>query len=131
MKPSIRGPVAPDSNNRKSPCRSGPSSLCSFEDCDDALAAGGADADHAAALAVFVQLLGEAGDDTAAGRREGVGGGQRAAVDVELLTVDLAQRFVAAELLPAEVRVLPGLQRAQHLRGEGLVDLVVVEVLQF
>ena len=27
--------------------------------------------------------------------------------------------------------VLPGLQRAEHLRGEGLVDLVVVEVLQF
>ena len=40
------------------------------------------------------------------------------------------ERFVAAELLLAEVRVLPGLQRAQHLRGEGLVDLVEVEVLQ-
>ena len=38
--------------------------------------------------------------------------------------------LLAAELLGAEALVLPGLQRAEHLRGEGLVDLVVVEVLQ-
>ncbi len=33
-------------------------------------------------------------------------------------------------LLLAELRVLPGAQRAEDLRGEGLVDLVVVEVAE-
>jgi hypothetical protein len=37
---------------------------------------------------------------------------------------------VQAEPGPAEVLVLPGLQGGQHGGGEGLVDLVVVEVLQ-
>ena len=44
--------------------------------------------------------------------------------------VDRAERGVEAELLLAEVRVLPGLQRGEHRGGEGLVDLVEVEVLQ-
>ena len=70
------------------------------------------------------------GDDPPAGRGERVAGGERAAVDVELGAVDRAERLVAAELLLAERRVLPGLQRAEHLRGEGLVDLVVVEVAE-
>ena len=35
-----------------------------------------------------------------------------------------------AEALLAEHRVLPGLEGREHLRGEGLVDLVEVEVLQ-
>ena len=38
--------------------------------------------------------------------------------------------FVAAEAVAAEGRVLPGLQRAEHLGGEGLVDLVEVEVAE-
>ena len=50
---------------------------------------------------------------------------------VELGAID---RRPAAASLPRYVlairRVFPGLQRAQHLRGEGLVDLVEVEVLQ-
>ena len=44
--------------------------------------------------------------------------------------VDRAQRGVEAEALLAEHRVLPRLQRGEHLRGERLVDLVEVEVLQ-
>ena len=47
-----------------------------------------------------------------------------------LAAVDRAQRRLEAEPLAAEHRVLPGLQRAQHLRGERLVDLVEVEVLE-
>ena len=41
-----------------------------------------------------------------------------------------AERLVEPEALLAEHRVLPGLERRQHLRGERLVDLVEVEVLQ-
>jgi hypothetical protein len=56
-----------------------------------------------------VQLLGEAGDDPAAGRGEGVGGGERAAVDVEPGAVDRAQRRLPSQLLLAEAGVLPGI----------------------
>ena len=41
-----------------------------------------------------------------------------------------AERLLASEPLAAEGLVLPGLQRAEHLGREGLVDLVEVEVLQ-
>ena len=54
----------------------------------------------------------------------------RAALDVELRAVDGAQRRGETEPVAAELRRLPGFQRAQHLRREGLVDLVEVEVLQ-
>src|SRR6201996_5502426 len=101
-------------------------SFRALEDRDDALAAGGADRDHAASLSVFVQLFGEAGDNPPAGRRERVRGGERAAVDVQLRPVDRAEGRVAAELRLAEVGVFPGLQRAEDLGGKGLVDLVVV-----
>ena len=59
-----------------------------LENGHHALAARGADADHAAALAALVQRLGQAGDDAPAGGGERVAGGQRAAVDVELGAVD-------------------------------------------
>src|SRR6202789_3888974 len=101
-------------------------SFRALEDRDDALAAGGADRDHAASFSVFVQLFGEAGDDPPAGRRERVRGGERAAVDVQLRAVDRAERFVPSQLLLAEAGVFPGLQRAADLGGEGVVDLVVV-----
>ena len=54
---------------------------------------------------------------------------------LEPLTLSLARSMapsgcVAAEILLAVGRVLEGLERGQHLRGERLVDLVEVEVLQ-
>ena len=49
---------------------------------------------------------------------------------LSLAAVDRAQRRVEAEALLAEHRVLPRLERREHLRGERLVDLVEVEVLQ-
>src|SRR3546814_1070683 len=52
------------------------------------------------------------------------------AVDVELRRVDPAQRRVQAEAGLAVILALPRPQRAQHLGGEGFVDLVQVEVLQ-
>ncbi len=51
-------------------------------------------------------------------------------LDVELVAVDRAERLVEAEPLLAEDRVLPGGERAEHLRRERLVDLVEVEVLK-
>ena len=80
--------------------------------------------------AVLRQQLGEVAHDARAGRRERMAEGDARAPDVQLGAVDGAQRLVAAEHLLAVVGILPGLQRRQHLRGEGLVDLVEVEVLQ-
>ena len=84
----------------------------------------------ALAGARLVQHLRQLGHDPAAGRGERVPGRQRRAVDVELRAVDRAQRGVEPELALAERRVLPRLQRREHGRGERLVDLVEVEVLQ-
>src|SRR5690606_20675920 len=92
-----------------------------FEDGGDAHAAGGADADQGAAAALFLQQLGGGGDDAGAGGGEGMAEGERTADDVELLPVDRSQRRVEAEFFLAEDRILPGLERAQHLRREGLV----------
>ena len=61
----------------------------------------------------------ERGDDPPAGGGERVPGGERGAVDVELGAVDRAEPVL-----------LPRGERGQHLRGERLVDLVEVEVLQ-
>ncbi len=47
-----------------------------------------------------------------------------------LSRVDRAERRVQPKALLAECGVLPGRERAEHLGGEGLVDLVEVEVLQ-
>ena len=78
------------------------------------------------------QQLGEVAEDARAGRRERMARTARLEpLHVELGTVDRAERRIAAEEHLAVVRVLPGLQRRQHLRGERLVDLVEVEVLQF
>ena len=69
-------------------------------------------------------------NDAAAGGGERVAGGERGSVDVELGAVDGAQRAVQPEAFLAVLLGLPGLQMAQHHRGECLMDLVEVEVLQ-
>ena len=69
-------------------------------------------------------------DDARAGRRERVADRDRAALDVQLRTVDRAERLGEAEPFAAELLRLPGLQRAEHLRGKSLVDLVEIEVLE-
>ena len=82
------------------------------------------------ALTPLGEQLGERGHDPSAGRRERVPGGQRRAVDVELVAADRPERAVEPELVLAELRRLPRRQRREDLRRERLVDLVVVEVLQ-
>src|SRR4051812_3118530 len=69
------------------------------------------------------RALGGAAEGAPAGRGERVAGGERAAVDVEPLGVDRAERLVAAEALATEDRVRPRLERAQDLGRERLVDL--------
>ena len=65
-------------------CRIEIGSCSLLQDRDDALAAGGADRDHATAGALLVQRLRQRGDDPPAGRGEGMTRGQRPAVDVQL-----------------------------------------------
>src|SRR5690606_15813604 len=101
-----------------------------LDDGAHAHAAGGADRHQRAALALLLEQLGGRGDDAGAGGGEGMAERQRGAVDVELRRVDGAERRVEAEPLAAEGFRLPGAQRAQHLGGKGLVDLVEIEVLQ-
>src|SRR5262245_53053702 len=101
-----------------------------FQDGGDAHAARGADGDEPAAAAALGEDLGERRDDARAGRGERVADRDRAAAHVEPRAVDRAERLREPEPLAAELRRLPGLQRAQHLRSERLVDLVEVEVLE-
>src|SRR5690606_40341901 len=99
-----------------------------LEDRRDALAARGADGDQAAAGALLLEELREGRHEASARGREGMPRRERAAVDVELRAVDRAERRVKAEALLAEGRVLPRLEGREDLGGEGLVDLVEVEV---
>ena len=101
-----------------------------LEDRDHAHAAGGADRDQGAAGAAFGQELGCGGDDARAGGGEGVAEGEAGTHHVELGRIDAAHRLLAAEAVATIGRALPGAQGAQHLRGEGFVDLVEIEVLQ-
>ena len=52
------------------------------------------------------------------------------ALHIHLAAIDRAERLREPEPLAAELRRLPRLERAQHLRFERLVDFVEVEVLQ-
>src|SRR5262249_57808080 len=54
----------------------------------------------------------------------------RPAVDVELLRVELAHRTIQAEVLAAVLVLVPRRQTAEDLRGERLVDLPAVEVVE-
>src|ERR671910_2565055 len=101
-----------------------------FHDRRHPHAAGGADRDQPAAGATLGEQLAERRDDARAGRRERMADRDRTALDVELRAVDGAEGAGEPEPLAAEFLRLPGLERAEHLRGEGLVDLVEVEVLQ-
>src|SRR5262249_29885097 len=104
-------------------CRAG------IEDGGDSHAAGGTNGDQAAAGALLRQELRERRNDSRAGGRERVTDGHAAALDVELRSIDRAERAVAPEPLAAELLRLPRLERDERLRGERLVDLVEVEVL--
>src|SRR2546422_11525245 len=104
--------------------------VSALEDRRDSHPACSADRDQPAARAAVGELLREPGDDARAGGAERMADGDAAALRVHLAAVDRAQRLRAFEASTAVLLRFPGLQRAEHLRGEGLVDLVDVEVLQ-
>src|SRR6478735_3755452 len=133
--PERRTPGAVSGSGSPAPDPTGPTATSALQDGDDALPAGGADRDQRPAprtggLSLLREQLGRDGDDPPAGRGEGVRGRRRRTVEVEPPAVDRAERCREAEPLLAEHRVLPRRERGQHLRGERLVDLVVVEVLE-
>src|SRR3954471_19885 len=101
-----------------------------LQDRNDALPTGSADGDEAAPATGLLELLGQRSHDAPTGGGEGVSGCQRGAVDVQLAAVDGAEGLVEAEARLAEVWILPRLERCEHGRGESLVNLIEVEVLQ-
>ena len=102
-----------------------------FHDCGNAHAAGGADRRSGRDRRCSASSLARLPDDARAGRRERMPDRDATSpCTLSLARSMRAERRVPAELRLAVVRILPGLQRAQHLRGERFVDLVEVEVLQ-
>src|SRR5207249_5332864 len=101
-----------------------------LEDRRDSHSAGCADRNEPPARAAVGELLREPGDDARAGGAERMADSDAAALRVHLAAVDRAQRLRALEPGAAVLLRFPGLQRAEHLRREGFVDLVDVEVLQ-
>src|SRR2546426_1534217 len=101
-----------------------------FEDRRDSHPSCSADRNEPAARAAVGELLREPGDDARAGGAERMADGDAAALRVHLPAIDRAQRLRELEASTAVLLGFPGLQRAEHLRGEGFVDLVDVEVLQ-
>src|SRR5690606_20051844 len=53
-----------------------------------------------------------------------------AAVDVELLDIEFAQRAVETEFVAAVRFVFPSFDATEHLRGESFVDLPGVDVIE-
>src|SRR5581483_5618912 len=101
-----------------------------LDDGGDPEATGCADGDQAAPAPILIQDFRRTGDDASTGRRERMAAREAAALDVESAPIDRAERRVEPQLVLAVLAIFPGLQRAQHLRGEGFVDLVEIEILQ-
>src|SRR5258708_5359552 len=53
-----------------------------------------------------------------------------AAVDIESLLIQRTERALETKFLAAVLLVLPRREAAEHLRGEGFVDLPVIEIVQ-
>src|SRR5581483_4891717 len=95
-----------------------------------AQAAADADRGHAALAFRALEDVQQVQHDARAGSADRMAERDRAAVDVELLGVEPAHGAVQPELLAAVALVLPRGEAAEHLRGEGLVDLPGVEVVR-
>src|SRR5215831_12841208 len=98
--------------------------LLALEQRHGAEATVGADAhDGAAALTHGHELLDRLRQDARAGRTEGMAERNRAAVRIDPVHRQLARVEIHARLVATEFRALERGDVAQHLRGEGLVDL--------
>src|SRR3984893_17309078 len=96
----------------------------------DAHAAGRANRNQAAFCLIRAQNLGERGNDTGAGGGKRMTDRKAAAFDVQFGPIDGAESGRQTQLLAAEIGIVPRLERAEHLTGESLMNLVEVEVLQ-
>src|SRR4029077_9605271 len=77
-----------------------------------------------------VQGIDEMQHDAAAAGADRMAGADDAAVDVEAVARDTAGGAGGTQRVAGELVVLPGGEAAQHLRGEGLVDLPKLNVGQ-
>src|SRR5437764_643646 len=100
--------------------------LESFDQHRAAEAAADADRCHAALASGAFQCLQQMQHDARARRTDRVAERDRAAIDVELALVELAQRAVEPELFTAVLVILPRREATEDLRGERLVDFPVV-----
>ena len=76
------------------------------------------------------RIFRERGDDARAGRSERMADREAASLHIESGSINGAESARQLQLVAAENRVGPGLECAQHLSGESLVNLVEVEVLE-
>src|SRR3546814_5950569 len=90
------------------------SDVCSS---DLAETAGRAKRDQTSATIVLVNDLGQRREETATGRGERMARSEAATLDVHLGAINRTERRIEAELVLAERRIFPGLQRAQHQIG--------------
>src|SRR6185437_5154877 len=87
-----------------------------------ALAAADADCRDAAAAATTLQDAEEVEQDACTRGGNRMSQRDRAAVDVEPVRVDAAERARQTQLVAAECIILPRAQTGDHLRGERFVD---------
>src|SRR5690606_30265526 len=103
-----------------------------FQDSDYALPTRRAYRNQPAlALTRHTEQLGQAGNNASTGGGKLMAGCQRTTLDVEFGPINGAQRRLQPQPRFTVLRILPGLEGTEHLGGEGFMDFVVIEVLQF
>src|SRR5256885_7798279 len=101
-----------------------------FDQHRAAEAAADADRRHAALLPGALQCFQQMQHDARARGTDRVAERDGAAVDVQPVLIELAERAIEAKLLAAVLLVFPGGEAAEHLCRERLVDLPVIEIVE-
>src|SRR5256885_2981904 len=104
--------------------------LGAFDEHRAAEAAADADRRHAALLPGALQCFQQMQHDARARGADRVAERDGAAVDVQPVLIELAERAIEAKLLAAVLLVFPGGEAAEHLCRERLVDLPVIEIVE-
>src|SRR6185437_8944091 len=95
-----------------------------------ALAAANADCRDTAAAATALQYAEQVQHDACTRCANRMSQRDRAAVDVEPVRVDAAERARKTQLVAAECIILPRAKTGDHLRGERFVDFPGVDIAQ-
>src|ERR1700679_2035729 len=104
--------------------------LLAFENGRDAHAPCRTDRDQPALAFVFIENFCQGGDYACPGCREWMPDSHAASLDIELRSIDGAERARESEFVAAISRIGPGLEGTKHLPCECLVYFIEVEVLQ-